>query len=168
MPVSQNETGVNCVKSWRENEMFIVMFSDVLHRPLILIIWRCCFTKTAKKWTNMQNARAKHAELLFLLIKPISIVLWCSRNRWRRPCLSSLMWLRQDRCAPLLSRPTCCVGLYESTICSHRQSNLCLRFVELRLQWIGTLRIDDCIFATLTSTAIQTAGGVKTVMFTTF
>ena len=41
-----------------------------------------------------QNARAGRAELLFLLIKPI--VLWRSRSRRRRPCVSSLLpWRRQ-------------------------------------------------------------------------
>ena len=44
-------------------------------------------TRTAKKCTKMQTARAGRAELLFLLIKPI--VLWRSRSRHRRLYLSS-------------------------------------------------------------------------------
>ena len=50
--------------------------------------------RTAKKWIKMQNARAGRAELLFLLIKPV--ILWRSRRRLRRLCLSFLVaqWLQ--------------------------------------------------------------------------
>ena len=39
-------------------------------------------TRTAKKYTKMKNARARRAELLFLLIR--AIVLWRSRRHHRR------------------------------------------------------------------------------------
>ena len=67
--------------------LFSGVFDDVVVVDLELPIVR---TRTATKCTNMQNARAGRAELLFLLIKPI--VLWRSRSRRRRrSCVSSLL-----------------------------------------------------------------------------
>ena len=68
------------------------MFRQVLTsstQPQIWSIHVVVRTREAKKCTKMQNERAGRAELLFLLIKPI--VLWRSRSRGRRSCVSSLM-----------------------------------------------------------------------------
>ena len=67
------------------------MFRQSLTSSTYPQLWSIHFvfrTRTATKCTKMQNTRAGRAELLFLLIKPI--VLWRSRSRRRRPCVSSL------------------------------------------------------------------------------
>ena len=60
--------------------------AHVLHKTLNLVISRCSFAEDGKEMYKTYNARA---ERLFLLIKPI--VLWRSRCRRRRRCLSSLL-----------------------------------------------------------------------------
>ena len=58
-------------------------------QPLIWSIHVVVRTRTAKRCMKMKNARAGHAELLFLLTR--AIVLWRSLSRRRRPCVSSLL-----------------------------------------------------------------------------
>ena len=67
------------------------MFCDdvLVAVPVVFAKFPSVRTRTAKKCTKMQNARAERAELLFLLIKPI--VLWRYRTCSRRSCVSSLM-----------------------------------------------------------------------------
>ena len=61
--------------------------TDVLHRPLILIVSSCC---CAEDGTEMyQHVKCTCKALLFLLMKPIAF----KRSRYRccPPCLTSLM-----------------------------------------------------------------------------
>ena len=55
-------------------------------QPEIWSIHVVVSTRTAKKCTKMKNACAGRAELLFLLVR--AIVLWRSRSRRRRSCVS--------------------------------------------------------------------------------
>ena len=74
------------------------MFRQGLTSSTQTQIWSNHFvvkTRTAKKCTKMQNARAGRAELLFLLIKPI--VLWRSRSRHRPPYLGSGSLIKQQQ-----------------------------------------------------------------------
>ena len=52
--------------------MFIVVFSDVLHRPLILIISSCCFAEEGTCRNVPTRKLHVQSVLLFLLIKPIN------------------------------------------------------------------------------------------------
>ena len=59
-------------------------------------------TRTAVKWTKMKITRAKHAKLLFLIVKYVNLWRSCRRRRRRRRrgCLSSL-WTLNKRNLPM-------------------------------------------------------------------
>ena len=83
------------------------MFRQVLTSSTQPQIWSnhgVVKTRTAKKCTKMQNARA---ELLFLLIKPI--VLWRSRSRHRPPYLKAgFHMIADDRESQIVDRRKFC------------------------------------------------------------
>ena len=71
----RNKSGMYCVVVWGESEKCFTMFSRPLHSLIFGQIHVVVRTRTAKKCTKMNNARAGRAEVFFFFLLIRAIVL---------------------------------------------------------------------------------------------